>query len=74
MERKCSVYGCKSGYATSKSDTDISKFRFPKDIYQRKLWFLALPNGGLIVDNITDQKNNGCMFKAVSVDIIPSAR
>ena len=55
MGRKCSVYGCKSGYATNTSDTDISMFRFPKDTYQRKLWLLALPNGGLTVDNITDQ-------------------
>ena len=63
MGRKCSVYGCRSGYKSSKdqdtlklgneANTEVKFFRFPKGPDQRRKWVRALPNN-LKVEDITD--------------------
>ena len=42
MPRKCSVFGCNSGFAKDTSKTPV--YRFPKDPVQRMKWILPVPN------------------------------
>ena len=56
MGRKCCVYGCRSGYASTSKEENVDKvtlYRFPKNPEQRRQWVRSLPNK-LSVENITD--------------------
>ena len=44
MGRKCSVYGCKTGYATLKANKKIAVHSFPKDRNDLEKWIKKLPN------------------------------
>ena len=50
MGRKCSVFGCKSGYKNQKS---VTVYKFPKDLETRQSWVSRLPNK-LSIDDVTD--------------------
>ena len=53
MGRKCSVYSCKSGYKSNKSDKPISFYKFPTDPELRQKWIRALPNK-LDINQVTE--------------------
>ena len=44
MVRKCSVGGCKSGYASMKNEPKVTVYRFPKDLEEKRRWIKSLPN------------------------------
>ncbi|GFO11590.1 THAP domain-containing protein 5 [Plakobranchus ocellatus] len=50
MGRKCSVYGCKTGY--SATDEKISVYSFPKDKDELEKWVRNLPNN-ISADQVT---------------------
>ena len=53
MGRKCSVYGCKSGYLNDSYDGSVYSFP-PKGSPERKIWVLSLPNK-IELEGVTDQ-------------------
>lgn len=53
MGRKCSAYGCNTGYLTNKTSVPVTVYAFPKDKVLRAAWGRAMPNG-LTLDKITD--------------------
>ena len=42
MGRKCSVFGCTTGYKTNPYNGKV--YSFPQDTEKRRLWINALPN------------------------------
>ncbi|PAA94070.1 hypothetical protein BOX15_Mlig022091g1 [Macrostomum lignano] len=46
MGYKCCVFGCKSGYASQKTE-NVSYYAFPKDTNLRQRWLRAIPNADL---------------------------
>jgi len=44
MGRKCSVFGCKTGYKSNSSTEKISVYGFPKDPDRCREWLACLPN------------------------------
>lgn len=52
MGKKCSVYGCKTGYASQKTDKKLTVYRFPKDPQELQRWIRSIPNQ-IPMDKIT---------------------
>ncbi|GFO22221.1 transposable element p transposase [Plakobranchus ocellatus] len=50
MGRKCSVYGCKTGYVSQIGHEKLSVFRFPKDPEQLLRRVRSLPNNLRVED------------------------
>ncbi|GFO49794.1 THAP domain-containing protein 1 [Plakobranchus ocellatus] len=44
MGRKCSVYGCTSGYSSEDPAKKVSIFKFPDDPEECRQWVTCLPN------------------------------
>src|ERR1700729_1772589 len=53
MVRKCSVFGCRTGYEKQPADQKIAVYRFPKDEEKRQRWVASLPNQ-LNLKDVTD--------------------
>ena len=54
MGRKCSVFGCKTGFVVRKEvvNKGTTCYRFPKDKTQCGLWIDALPNSNLKLESV----------------------
>ena len=61
MGRKCTVYGCNSGYLTCKEKVTV--YKFPTDPIENKKWVDALPN-----KDIKNTKNLGVCSKHFKED------
>ncbi|GFO13682.1 hypothetical protein PoB_004018700 [Plakobranchus ocellatus] len=55
MPRKCSVYGCRSGYDSERQSQKekIKVYGFPSDVEECRQWISALPNDNIEVGKIT---------------------
>ena len=65
MGRKCSVFGCKTGYESNSSTEKISVYGFPKDPDRCREWLACLPNvlkfedvGGYVASKHIDFKGD----------------
>ena len=52
MGRKCSVYNCRTGYVSPKSEEKVTVYSFPKDNDERRVSITSLPNK-LSFDEVT---------------------
>lgn len=58
MGRKCSVFGCKTGYASAARkglENSIPMYGFPEDPNECQAWILALPNKDLTHDLVQNK-------------------
>ena len=56
MPRKCSVYGCRSGYDKRNKDDETEKVTvhgFPSNVEECRKWITSLPNANITVETIT---------------------
>ena len=67
MGRKCSAYGCKTGYATTKADKKIVLHSFPTDRSDLEKWIKKLPNK-LSPEQVT--RNMGVCFRHKNIALV----